>query len=44
MYTYTTPLYSLIFCGPCIIVRLYKKGQQDVLFTFSFIPFMSAGC
>jgi hypothetical protein len=25
-------------CGPCIVMYLYSKDQQDALFTFSFIP------
>jgi hypothetical protein len=28
---------NLMFCGPCIVVYLYNKDQQDALFTFSFI-------
>jgi hypothetical protein len=31
---------NLMFCGPCIAVRVYlcNKNQQDALFTFSFTP------
>jgi hypothetical protein len=27
-----------MFCGPCIVMYLYNKDQQDAIFTFSFIP------
>jgi hypothetical protein len=41
-YLVTWPLHFnwviLMFCGPCIVVYLYNKYQQDTLFTFSFIP------
>jgi hypothetical protein len=30
-------MFNLMFCGPCIVVYLYNKDQQDALFTFSFI-------
>jgi hypothetical protein len=27
-----------MFCGPCIVIYLYIKDQQDTLVTVSFIP------
>jgi hypothetical protein len=28
---------NLTFCGPCIVIYLYNKDQQDALFSFRFI-------
>jgi hypothetical protein len=29
---------NLVFCGPCILVYVCNKYQQDALFNFSFTP------